>query len=257
MGIIVYDLDGTLRDGNCANHLVPEDKSNPVHWAEWQHHVNEYGITLPACADYRGDVKYTDSTGNNVYILTSSQFGTRIWLDNEDLPQPDKVIERCVQDGRHPVQYKKDWLIRNAHDVVKWVDDSKEVCDYVSTTYPHIEVVQVGAPSNAYHTPITSDMTKEEKRAVLERAREESKELDTMTQHSKASSPLDTQVGGDHYKKLKIQPAEYCAKNDIGFLEGSVVKYVTRHESKNGIEDINKAIHFLELIKNLKYGEQK
>ena len=257
MGIIVYDLDGTLRDGTCANHLIPEDKSNPPKWVGWQYYVAEHGTVLTACADYIRDVKYADSRGDTAYILTSSQFGTSIWLDNNNLPQPRKIIERNIHDRRHQVQYKKDWLSENAHDVVKWVDDSHEVCEYVRETHSHIEVVQVGAPSNAYHTPITSDMTKEEKRAVLERAREESKELDTMTQHSKASSPLDTQVGGDHYKKLKIQPAEYCAKNDIGFLEGSVVKYVTRHESKNGIEDINKAIHFLELIKNLKYGEQK
>lgn len=68
------------------------------------------------------------------------------------------------------------------------------------------------------------------------------------------SSALNTQEGGSHYKALKIQPVEYIHANNIGYLEGNVIKYVTRHESKNGVEDINKAIHYLQLIKELKYS---
>ena len=64
---------------------------------------------------------------------------------------------------------------------------------------------------------------------------------------------LDTQVGGNHYKDLKIQPVEYTVQNNLGYLEGNVIKYVTRHEKKNGLEDIQKAIHYLELIKKYKY----
>lgn len=70
-------------------------------------------------------------------------------------------------------------------------------------------------------------------------------------------SALDIQVGGEHYKQFKIQPAEFCAVNGVGFLEGNIIKYVMRHESKNGIQDIDKAIHYLELIKQIKYGENK
>ncbi|QVJ12725.1 hypothetical protein [Pseudomonas phage PSA11] len=68
------------------------------------------------------------------------------------------------------------------------------------------------------------------------------------------NSALNNQEGGSHYKTLKIQPIEYIHANNIGYLEGNVIKYVTRHESKNGVEDINKAIHYLQLIKELKYG---
>jgi hypothetical protein len=56
------------------------------------------------------------------------------------------------------------------------------------------------------------------------------------------------QVGGDHYKKLAIQPAEYAQKNRLGFIEGCVIKYVTRWRDKGGVEDIKKAIHFLNLL---------
>jgi hypothetical protein len=60
--------------------------------------------------------------------------------------------------------------------------------------------------------------------------------------------PLDRQVGGDHYKKFPIQPVEYIRKNGLGWFEGNVVKYVTRHRFKNKRQDIEKAIHMLECI---------
>lgn len=55
------------------------------------------------------------------------------------------------------------------------------------------------------------------------------------------------QVGGNHYQ-LPIQPIDYIVKNKLGYREGNVVKYVTRHKDKNGAEDIKKAIHYLEMI---------
>jgi hypothetical protein len=64
----------------------------------------------------------------------------------------------------------------------------------------------------------------------------------------------DKQVGGDHYSKMKIQPVDYIIENGLGYLEGNVIKYVTRHTNKNGVEDINKAIHYLELIKEKVYN---
>jgi hypothetical protein len=60
--------------------------------------------------------------------------------------------------------------------------------------------------------------------------------------------PLDRQVGGDHYKRFTIQPVEYIRKNNLGWFEGNVVKYVTRHPFKNGRQDVEKAIHMLECI---------
>ena len=69
-------------------------------------------------------------------------------------------------------------------------------------------------------------------------------------------SALDIQISGDHYKNMKIQPVEFITANDIPFLEGNVIKYVSRHASKNGLADIEKAIHYLELIKELRYKDQ-
>jgi hypothetical protein len=66
-------------------------------------------------------------------------------------------------------------------------------------------------------------------------------------------SAFDTQVGGDHYKDLAIQPAEYCQRNKLGALESFVVKYVTRHKEKGKRKDIDKAIHCLQLLLEIDY----
>lgn len=65
---------------------------------------------------------------------------------------------------------------------------------------------------------------------------------------------LEKQIGGNHYKNLAIQPAVYCQRNRLPYCESSVVQYVTRHREKNGREDIEKAIHCLELLLDLDYG---
>ena len=64
----------------------------------------------------------------------------------------------------------------------------------------------------------------------------------------------DFQVGGGHYKDMAIQPIDYILKNEMGYLEGNVVKYISRHTSKNGIEDIKKAIHYCQLIIEKEYS---
>jgi hypothetical protein len=68
---------------------------------------------------------------------------------------------------------------------------------------------------------------------------------------------LSIQIGGDHYKSCKIQPVVYIEANDLRFLEGCVVKRVTRHDKPTGKgrQDIEKAIHELQLILELRYGE--
>jgi hypothetical protein len=58
----------------------------------------------------------------------------------------------------------------------------------------------------------------------------------------------ETQIGGNHYKALRIQPYEYIMANNIPYLEANVIKYVTRHRLKGRQEDIKKAIHNLELL---------
>ena len=68
-------------------------------------------------------------------------------------------------------------------------------------------------------------------------------------------NPLDKQEGGSHYKDCKIQPIEYITANNLDFMQGNIVKYITRHKSKNGAEDIRKIKHYCNLILKLEYGE--
>jgi len=64
---------------------------------------------------------------------------------------------------------------------------------------------------------------------------------------------LFKQVGGSHYMYMKIQPAEFINKNKLLFAEGNAIKYICRHSTKGGIQDIDKAIHYLEMVKERDY----
>lgn len=70
-------------------------------------------------------------------------------------------------------------------------------------------------------------------------------------------SALSTQIGGQHYKDKAIQPVEFIHANHLGFCEGNVVKYVSRWRQKNGIADLEKAKHYLELLIELESSAKK
>ncbi len=67
------------------------------------------------------------------------------------------------------------------------------------------------------------------------------------------SKILDHQEGGSHYKKMAIQPIDFIYFNDIPFIEGNIIKYVLRHKKKNGLEDLKKAKHYLEILIEKEY----
>jgi hypothetical protein len=72
--------------------------------------------------------------------------------------------------------------------------------------------------------------------------------LPVTLEEDEAFSALAKQVGGSHYRDKGIQPIIYIHANNLGFCEGNVVKYVTRWRDKNGVADLRKAIHYLELL---------
>jgi len=61
-------------------------------------------------------------------------------------------------------------------------------------------------------------------------------------------SALDEQVGGSHCKEFSIQPVEFIQKNGLGFCEGNAIKYLCRWRAKNGIQDLQKAIHYINML---------
>tara|TARA_R100000908_G_C3621011_1_gene66481 strand:+ start:146 stop:352 length:207 start_codon:yes stop_codon:yes gene_type:complete len=61
-------------------------------------------------------------------------------------------------------------------------------------------------------------------------------------------SAYKKQIGGSHYKDMAIQPADFINKNKLFFAEGNAIKYICRHQSKGKLQDIQKAMHYLEMI---------
>lgn len=68
-------------------------------------------------------------------------------------------------------------------------------------------------------------------------------------------SALETQVGGNHYKDLKIQPIEFIHANNIPFCEANAIKYLCRWRQKNGKQDLLKARHYIDLLIELENKE--
>ena len=70
-------------------------------------------------------------------------------------------------------------------------------------------------------------------------------------------SAYKKQIGGSHYKDMAIQPSQFINKNKLLFAEGNAIKYICRHAHKGGKEDLKKAIHYIEMIIERDYGEEK
>ena len=64
------------------------------------------------------------------------------------------------------------------------------------------------------------------------------------------------QIGGSHYKTMKIQPSQFINDNKLLFAEGNAIKYICRHAHKGGREDLKKAIHYIEMIIERDYSEE-
>jgi hypothetical protein len=67
---------------------------------------------------------------------------------------------------------------------------------------------------------------------------------------------LKNQVNGTHYTSMAIQPIEFIHANSLPFIEGNVVKYICRWRSKDGIADLRKAKHYIELLIEMELKEQ-
>jgi len=66
----------------------------------------------------------------------------------------------------------------------------------------------------------------------------------------------DLQVGGSHYRDCTIQPSEFIYKNRLSWLEGNAIKYLCRHHAKGGRQDLEKSIHYIELLIEWEYGDE-
>lgn len=66
---------------------------------------------------------------------------------------------------------------------------------------------------------------------------------------------MEKQVGGDHYKDDPIQHVEYCQRNKLTWCESSALKYLVRHRKKNKVQDVDKALHYVLLLRRIEYPD--
>lgn len=124
--MIVFDLDGTLRNNASSEHLVPKDVTNNVNWHDWQHYVNNHSTPIEST------VRLFNRVCSDTVVLTSSQFGTASWLYRHGI-FPAEIIERHYDDHRTPFDYKLDFITRHCDQIVLWVDDDIKVLEYVES----------------------------------------------------------------------------------------------------------------------------
>ena len=140
--------------------------------------------------------------------LALEKFGTD-WHDNEGVQPVDDCVFIDAIVGTGAVMRQYQWKALVLFKIHKW-----RVYSQMNITTP--------APQQESHT-------------------EETKPI----QHVSAT---DTQVGGNHYTKLAIQPMRYSMENGLDALQHTVIKYVTRFRDKNGIEDLEKAKHCIDML---------
>ena len=71
------------------------------------------------------------------------------------------------------------------------------------------------------------------------------------------SKVWNKQHGGSHYQKYVIQPSKFVVENKLLYPEGCAIKYIIRHQDKGKKQDLLKAIHYLEMILERDYSEDK
>ena len=73
----------------------------------------------------------------------------------------------------------------------------------------------------------------------------------------KPTNANSKQVGGQHYKTKSIQPWDYIADNGIGYFDGCAIKYISRYKEKGGVNDLRKAIHYIEKLIEIEEKKRK
>ena len=78
--------------------------------------------------------------------------------------------------------------------------------------------------------------------------------MDSLNKNVRIYNMIKENVSPDYYARYDIEPISFIMRNNIPYAEGNVIKYVLRHDMKGGKEDIDKAIRYLEMIKEEKYS---
>ena len=141
----------------------------------------------------------------------------------------------------------------------QWKDSGKVILEYdpnMPFFYLDGEILHKGASIENYQVCDRKEITLQELRdmVVLNRVSINDKIATAEVARQKTASQWDLQVGGDHYKTMKIQPAKFALENNLDYCQANAIKYICRHESKNGKQDLEKAKHYIDLLIEHYYG---
>lgn len=124
-------------------------------------------------------------------------------------------------------------IIRRYYTTQAWSERIESAKQVVENTIPTLKQHHDAAPAKQINEPC---------KPIIKQVD------DHIGEANKMMPALQTQEGGSHYKDMKIQPVEFILANNLGFIEGNVVKYVSRWKNKNGVQDLKKARHFLDIL---------
>ena len=178
----------------------------------------------------------------------------------------DKCIELVNDDNtieKEITQIKSDDMVDKANETKRKfsVGDTVKVVDigYISQATSDIKVGDVGVITYVDSDYVTSPYRVEfdddywwftDK--CIELVEDSVNDVNTS---NKKYNPLVVQQSGNHYKNGKIQPIEYSERNHLSMCQGNIVKYITRHKEKNGVDDLAKVVHYALLEALFVYGE--
>lgn len=121
----------------------------------------------------------------------------------------------------------------------KVITGTYEVIDTLPETLTFYEFVTL------YKSCVNAAKIERQEQERLEELERDTEAL--LASKAREESALDIQVGGAHYKDLVMQPIELIVSIGLGFIQGNIIKYVSRYKHKNGIEDIKKCAHYAQL----------
>jgi hypothetical protein len=176
----------------------------------------------------RWNDRNTQAEAKTPQQLALEKFGTD-WHDNEGVQPVDDEVLVDVMFFNETKSYEADpaviwgWRVerKSSSEIKKWRIHSDDKESRISEKEKELELLRQPMPPCSEEIPC---------------------------RFVDAKSPLSTQIGGDHYTKLAIQPMQYCMKNGLDPLQHTIIKYVTRFRDKAGIEDLEKAKHCIDML---------
>lgn len=139
---------------------------------------------------------------------------------------------------------------------IKTIQHLEYTSDYYFFAYAHDMDLTHSCDYGVFMNKAHKEITLQELRdmAVLKRESLNDKIATAEVARQKTASQWELQVGGDHYKSMKIQPAKFALENKLDYCQANAIKYICRHASKNGKQDLEKAKHYIDLLIEHYYG---